>query len=130
QRRPDPSICSTLGACGSAWGAAAMSSRRAPRRSLGFGRFGIVVAHRLVEHRRTRLTIDPSWASTEFSLVWFVLAYATSRGVEGPGPSKPRQPPRTSVRDRVPTPAGAFEGLEDVGDVRSDLCPTGGGVFV
>src|SRR5260221_12842610 len=49
QRRPEESICSTLGACGSACGVAAASvSRRPARRSRGFGRFGIVRAHRLV----------------------------------------------------------------------------------
>jgi len=48
---PAQAICSTRGACGSACGAASSWSRRAARRSLGFGRFGIARADRLVGHR-------------------------------------------------------------------------------
>src|ERR687893_1486658 len=87
QRRPSPSTISTLG---SAWaGVWDPSTRaRAERLNLGFGRLGIRT-ERVVCHGRIHLGRDSTCASRYPSPPYIAVA---SRGVEGHGPVKPRQP--------------------------------------
>src|SRR4051794_28681573 len=87
QRTPWPSTVSTLGSRL----AAGASTRARERLSLGFGRLGIGT-ERVVGDRHHRVILLPR-PKPSCMLRCSHIAVA-SRGVEGHGPAKPRQPSR------------------------------------
>src|SRR3954452_13041291 len=121
QRRPSCSTTSTFGSA--AAGAECPSPRvREARRSRGFGRFGMATSERVVDHRRhvtDSTTIAEALAGSRTGRLFRFdsvdqaaklsathIPFA-SRGVEGHGPLKPRQPLQSlhGWRGTVPIPS-------------------------
>src|SRR2546423_727897 len=94
QRRSPCWTTSTFGSAGACWRALPSARARAERLSRGLGRLGIV-SERVVQRGHA----DSVLASTASLLAQDALSClahiaVASRGVEGHGPVKPRQPPR------------------------------------
>src|SRR3712207_2708561 len=139
QRRPSESICSTFGVWRSGSGEVTSPPARAPRRSLGFGRFGIGLAHLLgcggfrftkeVSPDSLAVREGPPRPGSGSEPPAIVRAHITPHQegwrdwpVEAPATIAGESLERCQVQQ-------AGEAWEMWGEVRSDLRPTRGGGF-